>query len=1299
MALFRKLFYRKPPDGLLEIGGDRVYVFDRCFSTDVWEEKNYKGYVASVITQLRDHYPDVSILAFNFREGESESLIANDLSEHDVTIMDYPRHYEGCPLLSMEMINHFLRSSESWLSLGQQNVLLLHCEWGGWPVLAFMSAALLIYRRHSNGEQKTLDMIYKQAPHDLLQMQPLNPIPSQLRYLQYVARRNSNTQWPPLDRALTLDCIIIRMIPNCNGKGGCRPIFRIYGQDPFIVSDRSPKSLFSTQKKSNVVHYYKQEECELVKIDINCHIQGDVVLECISLHDDREKMMFRTMFNTSFIQSNILILDRDEVDTLWDAKDQFPKDFRTEVLFSDMDVAASVVPVDLSCFDKKDGIPEEAFAKVQEIINSTDWLNQKGDAASKTLEQITESNLIPEKLGSPPDTIATTKLIDQATLENPQERQELAALVNNTKGLAQSTLEQQVGSSSEAYRSNKQEAMFQLVETKESSASVTSTPVSPHESKTVEHPSLHGKERSKLKEVSSLSEIKDRPLMTNVLMSPTPPPLRTKDQGIVTGKPLSPALTPPALFTPLKDKLDVPSPSQPTPPRDQSTNSIYLKDDATTVSKPDTSLLPLGMPLSPCENDIIAKMEPSLPTFPSGSPSPSGPIPPNIKHLEEKLVSKNGTSPSPPPLPHLVPVLEENSAYVCGTPQTPAPPTPTLKQNLTFSGGLSPPPPPPPPSLPPPTPSSSPCLLPTTPGFTKNCSSISGPPQPPSPPTPPLNERLVSKGGMLPTPPPPPPPPPPLPEQPVKEGFSLIEKPCPPPPPPPPLPEKHVKEDFSLTEKLCPPPPPPLPSSQTSKPTELYAVPPSPPPPSMVSPLKDNNNLPKSVPSVPPPPVPFPKVNNMPASPSPTPPIAPPPSKNYRRMLSSTMTSRSNSTKKLKPLHWLKISRAVQGSFWAEIEKCSYASKSSVIDMPELVYFFSVQNLDQVGSGRNGNSKTKFGQKIQKVQLVDHRRAYNCEIMLSKVKIPLHDMLTSVLALEDSALDIDQVENLIKFCPTKEEIEVLKGYKGEKEKLGRCEQFMLELMQVPRIESKLRVFSFTIQFQSQVSELRNNLNIVNSATDQIRGSSKLKGVLQTILYLGNALNQGTARGSAAGFKLDSLLKLTDTRSWSNKMTLMHYLCKILTDKLPELLDFSKDLSSLEPALKIQLKYLAEEMQAITKGMEKVVDELSMSENDGPMSENFCKALTEFLSCAEGQVSSLAQLFSDVGKNVDSLIIYFGEDPARCPFEQVVSTLMSFQRMFNQALDENRKQLEFERKKAEKEAKEKQSTSASNHKKT
>ena len=46
-----------------------------------------------------------------------------------------------------------------------------------------------------------------------------------------------------------------------------------------------------------------QLENELVKIHIICRIKGDVVLECIILHDDREEMMFRTMFNTSFIRS------------------------------------------------------------------------------------------------------------------------------------------------------------------------------------------------------------------------------------------------------------------------------------------------------------------------------------------------------------------------------------------------------------------------------------------------------------------------------------------------------------------------------------------------------------------------------------------------------------------------------------------------------------------------------------------------------------------------------------------------------------------------------------------------------------------------------------------------------------------------------------------------------------------------------------------------------------------------------------------------------------------------------------
>lgn len=231
----------------------------------------------------------------------------------------------------------------------------------------------------------------------------------------------------------------------------------------------------------------------------------------------------------------------------------------------------------------------------------------------------------------------------------------------------------------------------------------------------------------------------------------------------------------------------------------------------------------------------------------------------------------------------------------------------------------------------------------------------------------------------------------------------------------------------------------------------------------------------------------------------------------------------------------------------------------------------------------------------------------------------------------------------------------------------------------------MRVFSFKIQFNTQVSEFKRSLNTVNSACEEVRNSSKLKEIMKKILFLGNTLNQGTARGAAVGFKLDSLLKLYDTRASTSKMTLMHYLCKILASKSPGLLDFHQDLVSLEPATKIQLKSLAEEMQAIIKGLEKLNQELTASENDGPVSEVFRKTLKEFITVAETEVASVTNLYSVVGRNADALALYFGEDPARCPFEQVTVTLLNFVKLFRKAHEENIKQAELEKKKAEKEA--------------
>eukprot|EP00257_Ricinus_communis_P023242 XP_015583170.1 formin-like protein 18 [Ricinus communis] len=1138
MALFRKLFYRKPPDGLLEIC-ERVYVFDHCFTTDAWQEENYKKYMSGIVGQLKQHFPDASFLAFNFREGETPSQLAHLLSEFDMTIMEYPRQYEGCPLLKMEVIHHFLRSGESWLSLGQHNLLLMHCERGGWPVLAFVLASLLIYTKQYSGEQKTLDMIYRQAPRELVHfLSPLNPVPSQLRYLQYVSRRNVASEWPPLDRTLKLDCVILRFIPNFDGYGGCRPVFRIYGHAP---SDESDNVVCLTPKKGKIIRAYKQTECELVKIDINCRIQGDVVLECISLNDDmeRELMMFRAVFNTAFIRSNILILNRDEIDILWDAKNQFPKDFRAEILFSEMDAADSVVAVDFPGLEEKEGLLEEAFVKVHEIFNSDDWSGSQADSAINVLQHIGASNIVQEKFDIDLQQGQLSPLSPRKLETSPRKRQERNKRMVVDSGLKSFTL---------------------------SAQKIESVP-SPKSS-----PGADVVEVTKHKDIRVDLQL---PIQSD-LMCKQPPQL-----------PLDSAIKP-LLYS------------------DASSGNADIIDKIVSTAASNQNLL-VSSGTEPLESSTVC-FSPSTPP---------------LKPVMDSSASKSFPPSSPPPLRLLT--------------LKPVDPSPT-KETETL-------------------------------GDKCQMSSDSKQPAPDNQSTLPL---LPSPPVVIPTPPPVPP---------LRENSPI--KPGPPTPPPPPTPP--LKENTAVRARPPPPPPPPLHSGQAATPTVSSTMPPPPPPPST---LFSNSS---HAPSAPPPPLPFGKGlskmgsnedYNLSQSPSPAPPTPAPPlsSSSIKGRLSRTISSRSQQTKKLKPLHWLKLTRAVQGSLWAEAQKSEEASKAPEIDMSELENLFSA-SISNADNKKKSIVRGLPGPKIDKVQLIEHRRAYNCEIMLSKVKVPLNELMSSVLALEDTALDVDQLENLIKFCPTKEEMELLKGYIGEKEKLGKCEQFFLELMQVPRVESKLRVFSFKMQFHSQVSDLRKSLNVVNSTAEEIRNSAKLKKVMQTILSLGNALNQGTARGSAIGFRLDSLLKLTDTRARNNKITLMHYLCKVLADKLPELLDFSKDLASLESASKIQLKFLAEEMQAISKGLEKIVQELSTSESDGPISDNFRKILKEFLRFAEAEVRSLASLYSGVGRNVDALILYFGEDPARCPFEQVVSTLLNFVKLFNKAHEENCKQLEIETKKA------------------
>ncbi|KAJ3695440.1 hypothetical protein LUZ60_000817 [Juncus effusus] len=1152
-------FYKKPPDGVLSIA-DNIYLFDRSYSLETLEETEFKSYIDNTISELNEHNPDGSYMVFNFgAQSKNQSQISCILTEQNMTVMDYPRDYEGCPLLPMETLHHFLKSSENWLS-HEKSFLLMHSEQGGWPVLAFVLSALLIYLKHYTDEIKTLDMIYKQASNELLQLlTPLDPMPSQLRYLHYVSIRNVGSEWPPPDRAVTLDSVIIRLIPNFDGQDGCRPLFRVYGLDPSLPNDHDSKLLFSNPKDKKSVLFYRKADSEIVKIGFNCRIKGDVVLECVNVDEslERETMVFRVMFNTAFIRSNFLTLTRDEVDLLWGSKDHFAKFFRIEMIFSDMDLASPEVEINIQNQNNEgeEGLPQEAFSKVRDFFPVVSWLADHSNSQSKQENTKPPSQKPIDNIVSKDKSIYGAKSMNSEVKPNSNSspvNSEISDLLNG--GL----------SSVNILKSN-----FQKIANSEVKTDAT--------------PSL-ASIKSQVHNTSSVSQKPEFPPKSNPSVflesekANTSLAVIRQPSSEVLKEQLSPSRFSSSPFL-LVDKTETKNNNNITSAPSKVINSLksnlvsQQEKSSPNLGTPTNDTLPLSNSLTQSKPSTIASKIPPPPPPPL-LPASSAHSHPSTKETNDDEISPIGSSKKPSTIIPLPPPPPPKSSTSASPP--PPPPPPPLKSNIAVS--LPPTPPPPPPkstksSAPPPPPKSS-----TTSATPKSSSSSAPPP-----------------GGKK-TPPGPPPPPPP------KAGG----KPGGPPPPPPP----------SGGKPGGPPPPPP------SKGRPL-------------GPSKIPNSLTAK---------PIKKVN-------------------------------------LKPLHWSKVSRAAQGSLWAETQP----SKAPEINFTELENLFAVNLPDPKASSR----RSAAAPKSEIVSLIEPNRARNCEIILKKLKIPFSEVTNAVLALDDSVLEVEQVDNIVKFCPTKEEIALLKNYTGDKDKLGKCDQFFLEIMKVPRFEPKATVLSFKIKFRNLVAELKGNLSIVNAVVEEVRCSVKLKRIMQTILSLGNAINQGTARGSAVGFKLDSLPKLSDTRARDNKTTLMHYLCKVLAEKLPEVLDFSLDLIHLEPSSRIQLKDLAEVRLTIQKGLEQVEQELSSSENGDSTSETFQNNLKEFLELAEAEVRSVTALYSVVGRSADALVRYFGEDPARCPFETVISTLLNFVKMFEKAHMDNLKNYELEKKKAEKEAAERE----------
>jgi len=114
--------------------------------------------------------------------------------------------------------------------------------------------------------------------------------------------------------------------------------------------------------------------------------------------------------------------------------------------------------------------------------------------------------------------------------------------------------------------------------------------------------------------------------------------------------------------------------------------------------------------------------------------------------------------------------------------------------------------------------------------------------------------------------------------------------------------------------------------------------------------------------------------------------------------------------------------------------------------------------------------------------------------------------------------------------------------------LEPAELFVLGFSGVLRVKPKVTVLTLMGTLGQEVFEACASLEVVRQSSLQATKSTKLARLLAEVLAVGNVMNQGTSKGGAKGITVESLLKLTQTKSVCKTLTVLDFITGSLLAK-------------------------------------------------------------------------------------------------------------------------------------------------------
>ncbi|KAM4691974.1 uncharacterized protein WCC33_016796 [Rhinophrynus dorsalis] len=275
--------------------------------------------------------------------------------------------------------------------------------------------------------------------------------------------------------------------------------------------------------------------------------------------------------------------------------------------------------------------------------------------------------------------------------------------------------------------------------------------------------------------------------------------------------------------------------------------------------------------------------------------------------------------------------------------------------------------------------------------------------------------------------------------------------------------------------------------------------------------------------------------------------------------------------------------------------------------------------------------------------------AHNFNIVLKSFNFEPSQLKAKLLIIHecDGGLSDEHLTNLKRYVPTVADKNMYLSFKGSFSELHIVDQFMLEMCKIPDLNQRLDILLTIRELPTYMTDIQPLLSQKIKACYQLLTSQAFTAVLNYILSMGNYLNENAGKEKAKGFRLSSLIKMSQLASKAKRFTLLHALVEQILLQEPDLAKFSQELTEFEAVPGASVKGLNAEVDVIAKELEKVNQyrkSIKSKHQKGTASETqFLKDLKNVVEHYEAQRVELSKRANEMKKLYSDVLQKFGED--------------------------------------------------------